>query len=253
MASSMTDPHSPPPAASAACRVLLAEDDHDLRQSLADYLRLRGLDVVEAASGIDFYREISRDTFDVAVVDVNLPDVSGFSLVEETAGTREMGLILLTARSGREDRVRGYDAGADIYLVKPVDGEELTLAIRNLARRTRQRTSRATDTPPTPPADDGPWTLDRQARMLGAPGMPPLRLSARETILLEYLALRAQTTVARHDIAALFESGPFDPESRRIDAALARLRTKIVSAGKPFPLQVVHGKGLRLLRPIRVV
>lgn len=96
-------------------RVILVEDDHDLRQSVADYLRLRKIDVTEVASGIELYKALRQERYDIAVLDVNLPDVSGFDLARDLASQKDMGVILLTARTGRDDRVRGYAGGADLY------------------------------------------------------------------------------------------------------------------------------------------
>ncbi len=79
--------------------------------------------------------------FDVAVVDVNLPDQSGFTLTDYLRRNTDLGIIIVTARDGMEDRVRGYSAGADLYLVKPVDMPELAVAIVNLAHRRRERTA----------------------------------------------------------------------------------------------------------------
>ncbi|WP_163484600.1 response regulator transcription factor, partial [Escherichia coli] len=88
--------------------------------------------VTEAASGIALYKALRQESYDIAVLDVNLPDISGFELARDLAPQAEMGIIMLTARTGRDDRVRGYADGADLYLTKPVDSEELALAIVNL-------------------------------------------------------------------------------------------------------------------------
>ncbi len=227
-------------------KVLLVEDDNDLRQSLADYLRLRKMHVTEAASGIEFYKTLLNGRYDIAVLDVNLPDTSGYELAAAVhASQHAMGIIMLTARTGREDRVRGYQVGADIYLTKPVDSEELALAIGNLARRARSI--------PRAAASGVEWQVDRQRRTLHGPGDATVRLSVRETILLEHLARQPGVTVPRLDIAALYGDMEPDPESRRLDAAMARLRAKIRSAGLESPVQIVHGIGLRLIEPLTVV
>ncbi len=121
----------------AAISVVLVEDDHDLRHGIADYLRLQAIDVTDVASGIGFYTALNHNDFDEAILDVNLPDVSGFELARAASSGKRMGVIMLTARANREDRINGYEHGADLYLTKPVDGEELALAIGNLARRIR--------------------------------------------------------------------------------------------------------------------
>lgn len=232
--------------------VILVEDDHDLRQSLADYLRLSNMLVTEAASGIAFYRALQAGRFDIAVLDVNLPDTSGFDLAADVAGRHDMGVILLTARIGREDRVRGYGKGADIYLTKPVDSEELALAIGNLARRMRLASSAIPEVSAAVGRGNAGWQLDRRRRTLHAPGIGTAKLSARETMLLELLARHGDATVSRAAISSLFGDAEPDPESRRLDAALARLRAKLKAEGMDLPFQVVHSVGLRLVRAISV-
>jgi two-component system torCAD operon response regulator TorR len=116
-------------------RVVLVEDDHDLRQSIADYLHLRAFDVTDVDSAFGFYRALAEKEFDIAILDVNLPDASGFDLARRISSGDRLGVIILTARTTRDDRIKGYEEGADLYLTKPVDGEELALAIGNLARR----------------------------------------------------------------------------------------------------------------------
>lgn len=229
--------------------VILVEDNGILRQSLADYLRLRNMDVTEAASGTEFHTLLPRARYDIAVLDVNLPDTSGFDLAASLSGSDAIGIIMLTARARRDDRVEGYQRGADLYFTKPVDSEELAIAITNLARRTRRAGATAPRAPaesPTPPR----LVLDRQRHVLQITPGTFIKLSARETLFLEYLALRPAVTVSRDDIAGIFGRPAIAPESRMIDAALARLRTRFRAASLELPIQVIHNAGFRLSRPI---
>ncbi|WP_199084423.1 response regulator transcription factor [Bosea sp. ASV33] len=256
MAEAMVGPEGTTQEVSQDFKIILVEDDHDLRQSLADYLRLRNLRVTEAPSGIAFYKALRNERYDIAVLDVNLPDVSGFELARDLAAQPEMGIILLTARTGREDRVRGYAEGADLYLTKPVDTEELALAILNLGRRMRRRsdeTANARGGAAIAAPEGTAWRLDRQTQTLCSPDTRSVKLSVREVVLLEHLAARPDETVSRDLIMGLFGHARIDPESRRFDALLARLRSKLKTAGMESPLQVVHGAGVRLVRPIGIV
>lgn len=236
-------------------KIILVEDDHDLRQSIADYLRLRNMHVTEAPSGIAFYKSLRQERYDIAVLDVNLPDVSGFELARDLSAQPEMGIILLTARTNRDDRVRGYAEGADLYLTKPVDTEELALAILNLGRRMRRGPEEAGSSRAAAAVgalDAALWRLNRQSQMLSSPELKSVKLSVREVILLEHLAARPEETVSRSLIMGLFGHAQIDPESRRFDAFLARLRTKLKMAGMECPLQVVHGAGVRLVKDIEI-
>ena len=137
-------------------RVVIIEDDRDLRESIIRFLSVSGVAAEGVGSVLDFYREIVVGNFDVAVVDVNLPDQSGFTLADYLRRSSDLGIILITARDGMEDRVRGYGAGADLYLVKPVNMPELVAAIINLTRRSRERV-----TPMVVSPSVEPWTLER--------------------------------------------------------------------------------------------
>lgn len=234
-------------------RIILVEDDHDLRQSIADYLRLRNMHVTEAPSGVAFYKALRQERYDIAVLDVNLPDASGFELARDLAAQRDTGVIMLTARTGRNDRVRGYAEGADLYLTKPVDSEELALAILNLGRRMGRSPHELAVRRDDTVKDGGSWRLDRQSQTLYSPQGKSVRLSVRDVILLEQLAGRPNETVSRDLIMHWFGHGQVDPESRRFDALLARLRGKMKAAGMECPLQVVHSAGVRLVKAIEVV
>lgn len=237
-------------------RVILVEDDHDLRQGIADYLRLKTIDVTDVASGVGFYTVLMDSDFDIAILDVNLPDVSGFELARAVSSRKRMGVIMLTARTGREDRIKGYEQGADLYLTKPVDGEELALAIGNLARRIRSADGPTTDTAASQRRSgivEGAWLLELQRRRLMSPAGVPILLSGREAMLMEHLARAKGATVSRAAIDALLGHHHSDPESRRLDAAFRRLRMKARTAGADLPLHVVHAAGVRFIGLLNIV
>lgn len=242
------------PHTDSPIRVILVEDDDDLRQGVADYLRLQSIDVTEVASGMAFYTALMGGEFDIAILDVNLPDISGFDLARSISARQRMGIIMLTARTSREDRLHGYEQGADLYLSKPVDSEELVLAIVNLGRRIRSpapvtMASEASQHPaPTAPLPrQGAWVLDlRQHRLISPCGVPIL-LSGREAMLVELFAQAAGATVPRQTLEALLGNSSTDPESRRLDAALRRLRAKARAAGADLPLHAVHAFGVRFI------
>ena len=242
------------PREEPAIRVILVEDDEDLRQGVADYLRLQAIDVTEVASGIAFYTALMGGEFDIAILDVNLPDVSGFDLARTVSAGKRMGIIMMTARTGREDRLHGYEQGADLYLTKPVDSEELALAITNLGRRVRAaavsakpQTSAEERAPVQAATTQGAWTLNMQRCRLVSPQGVQILLSGREAMLMELLARATGATVPRHAMDALLGNSSSDPESRRLDAALRRLRVKARTAGADLPLHAVHAVGIRFI------
>jgi len=236
-------------------RVILAEDDNDLRLGIADYLRLRAIDVTDVASGLGFYKALSEDEFDIAILDVNLPDLSGFDLARCVSSKRSMGVIMLTGRAGRDDRIKGYEEGADLYLTKPVDSEELALAIGNLARRVQipSQAKRVASAPSEYRGVAPAWRLEPVRRRLTSPQGMSISLSGRESMLLERIALAEGSTLSRAEIDAMFGYVSPDPESRRVDAALRRLRLKAKEAGTELPLQIVHAIGVRFAGILNVV
>lgn len=227
--------------------LVVVEDDADLRISLSEYLQIRGFEVFEASCGIDLHTILREHRVDVVILDVNLPDVSGLDLARLLADRNEVGIIMLTALSGREDRLRGYDGGADLYFTKPFDGEELALAAGNLVKRIRRKKVEK------PLTEKGGWTLDRKRQMLSAPDGAGFLLSGKEVLLIEFLADHPDTTVPRIDLLRLYDPASNDPFSRRLDMAFGRLRMKASEAGLDLPIQVVRGTGLRRLETIQVL
>jgi DNA-binding response OmpR family regulator len=241
-------------ALSRAMRVVLVEDDHDLRQGLADYLRLSGITVVDVASAAAFYKALRREDFDIAILDVNLPDISGFELARDISAERRPGVIILTARTGREDRIQGYAEGADLYLTKPVDGEELVLAVRNLARRVQQSEIGDEERPQDadPARASLPWRLELRHYRLVSPEGRVMQLSGREVMLIEHMAQAQGTTVSRTTLATLLGYDIRSPENRGLDAVLRRLRHKAQDIGMELPLHAVHAVGIRFSEALTI-
>jgi len=220
--------------------VLLVEDDEDLRCSLADYLRLGDLAVTEAGSGLECYQAMRKGRFDIAILDINLPDTDGLILARDIAEDKRTGIIVLTARAGRDDRVRSFSEGADVFLTKPVCGEELMLAVDNLARRLG----------PAAPADEvSSWRLDMALRCLTAPDGRQAQLSGREALLMKGLADARGEVVPKSSLIRLLGYEGLAPESRSLDAVLRRLRRKV----EDLPLLSIHSLGIVFSAPIELV
>ncbi|MGV6871975.1 response regulator transcription factor [Pseudochelatococcus sp. B33] len=229
--------------------VILVEDDHELRVGLAENLRLNGVDVTETDSGMGFRDAFRTGFVDVAIIDVNLPDINGFELARELSEhDHQPGIIMLTARTGRQDRRQGYAEGADLYMTKPVDSEELLLAVRNLARRVRHAQANAGTARPDQPA----WILDMARKLLHSPDGTVIVLSGREVMLLEQFAKARGEPLSRASIAATMGYGNPGPENRGLDAALRRLREKAAERHIELPLLVIHSIGIRFASPLRL-
>jgi DNA-binding response OmpR family regulator len=101
--------------------VIIVEDDPDLLENLVEFLMLEGFNVQGVSCVLDFFQTLSISDFDIAIVDIGLPDKSGFEVVKHLRDNTNMGIIILTARDSINDKMMGYDAGTDYYFVKPVE------------------------------------------------------------------------------------------------------------------------------------
>jgi DNA-binding response OmpR family regulator len=230
-------------------RVIFLEDDHSLRQGLTDFLRLNSITVTEVASAAVFETAMQQDVFDVALLDINLPDGDGFAIAASLRIRTQLGIILLTARTARDDRLQGYGRGADLFFTKPVDGEELVLAIANLTRRVRGAKAEI----PVSVALPGPalpWRFDQAAQCLLAPNGGLIRLSGREARMIERLARLNGEVVSRQELAEAIGYGQLKSENRSVDAVLRRLRNKVRQADMELPVHAVHAMGFRFSVPL---
>lgn len=216
-------------------RILLIEDDPRLREVLARGLREAAHAVDEAGTVADARTLAAVEAFDVIVLDVNLPDGSGFDLTRAwRADGLSLPILLLTARDDVEDRVRGLDAGADDYLVKPFAHAELLARLRALGRR-------SADTLP-PLLEVGNLVVDPGSRTARR-GETPLDLTTTEYALLEFLARHPGQVLGRERISASVWDENYDPLSNIIDVYIARLRRKLGEAGGPALIHTVRGAG----------
>lgn len=216
-------------------RILLVEDDARLRDSLGRGLRDAAHAVDAVASLAEARPRIGVESYDVLVLDVNLPDGTGFELTRQV---RQKGMsvpiLLLTARDAVEDRVEGLDAGADDYLVKPFAHAELLARLRALGRR-------PVDTRPTL-LTVGDLEVDPGARTARRGG-EHLDLTTTEYALLEYLVRHAGQVRGRAQISGAVWDENYDPLSNVIDVYVGRLRRKLEREGSGAMIHTVRGAG----------
>jgi two-component system phosphate regulon response regulator OmpR len=226
--------------------VLVVEDDPRLRALLQRYLGENGYRVVTAQNAAEARDRLRFLQPELMVLDVMMPGQSGLSLTASLrAESSEIPILLLTARGAPEDRIAGFEAGADDYLPKPFEAKELLLRIRALLRR-------VTPPPPAVPAHAaGPLSLGRlsfdpvRGELTGPQG--PVRLTGGEAALLAALAQRPNEILTREDIAAAL--GMDDAGERAIDVQVTRLRRKIeADPREPRFLHTARGRGY-VLKP----
>jgi two-component system phosphate regulon response regulator OmpR len=228
--------------------ILLVEDDARLRERLARYLANEGFRVTAAENAADARMKLSFLDPDLMVLDVMMPGESGLELTESIRRERghDLPVLLLTARGGPEDRIAGFEAGADDYLGKPFEPRELLLRIRALLRRVAAPPPETAADLPAGPIQLGEATFDlERGELRGPDGV--IRLTGGEGALLTALARRPNEVLSREDIAAAVEMD--ESGERAIDVQMTRLRRKIeADPREPRFLHTVRGRGY-VLKP----
>jgi two-component system OmpR family response regulator len=220
-------------------RILIAEDDTILADGLLRSLRQSGYAVDWVANGLEAEAALEANEFNLLILDIGLPKRSGLEILKRLRERdSRLPVLILTALDGVTDRVRGLDAGADDYLVKPFDLAELEARVRALVRR-------GSAGGPTL-IKCGPLTYDQvghQARLNGA----PLELSARELNLLEIFVLRAGRLVSKDQLVSLLCEWGEEVSPNAIEVYVHRLRKKLEPGG--IRIATVRGLGYSLEKP----
>lgn len=221
-------------------RILVVEDDSAIRRGLVDALQFAGYEVLEAANGQDGLKLALRSTFDLLLLDLILPGLSGFEILEAAHAARPtLPVIILTARGEEADRVKGLRLGADDYVVKPFSVRELLARVEAVLRRSPERPKSVSKiTLPGGVAD-----LERcEVRFQDGQRS---ELSEREVELLGYLASHAGRAISRDEILQrVWRLDPKRLETRTIDMHIANLREKLHDdPAEPRVLLTVRGKG----------
>ena len=203
-------------------RVLVVEDDPDLRAVLADALREDGYAVDEAADGPDGLYKANAWEYDAVVLDVMLPGRDGWGVLAELRRRKPTPVLMLTARDAPADRVRGLDGGADDYVVKPYHLAEVLARVRALIRRSAGQ--------PDPTLTVGDVSLDTGRRTVHRGGVP-VPLTAREYAIVEYLVRRRGRVVSRADLYDHLFDETDDSLSNLLEVHISHVRRKL---GKEF-------------------
>jgi len=218
--------------------ILLVEDDAPLAESIAAAMRARGWRADVSARGEPVPASLLRDEYDALVLDIGLPGIDG---LETLRRVREQGsylpVLMLTARDGVDDRVIGLEGGADDYLVKPFAFSELLARLHALVRRHEFRRSETLSL--------AALRYDSAARRAFIEGRP-VHLTARESIVLQYLLLKTGQVVTRDQLAGLIPGWDAATSDNALELLVSRLRAKIEPAG--VRLRTVRGLGY-LLEP----
>ncbi len=225
-------------------KLLVIEDDSDLRRQLVTSLQDNGYAVEEAEDGEEGLYLGSEFPYDLAIVDLGLPKMSGVEVLRQWR-SREVNfpIIILTARGDWQDKVEGLEAGADDYLVKPFHMEELMARLNALLRRAAGHAK--------PVLEFGPLKLDSSGRNVYL-NDEPVKLTSYEYRTLEYLMLNAGKVISKSELTEHLYHQDYDRDSNVLEVFIRRLRQKLDPDQDIQPITTVRGMGYRFdLKPVQ--
>lgn len=233
----------------APIRILLVDDETTLREPLAEYLVKQGLEVLEAESAAAARSVLIENTPDIALLDIMMPGEDGLSLCRHLVETRDLPVILLTAKGEATDRIIGLEIGADDYVVKPFEPRELVARIRSVLRRA----GRQSTIPEAKAAYlfEG-WQLDPLKRKLTDPDGAVISISTAEFRLLHALVDHPRQVLDRDRLLDMVQGREANLFDRAVDNQISRLRRKIeADTRNPELIQTVRGGGYRLAADVK--
>ena len=222
-------------------RALIVEDEAALREQLRLQLTKHGFAVDAAADGEGGLYQGSEHQYDVAVVDLGLPKLSGIEMIRRwRSDGRAFPVLILTARGRWQEKVEGLEAGADDYLVKPFQMEELVARLRALVRRSGGWTQSVLRC--------GPIELDMSTQQVRVDDAA-VDLTAYEYKVLEYLMLHAGEVVSKSVLTDHIYDQDYDRDSNVLEVFIGRLRRKLDPAAELNPIETLRGRGYRFAIP----
>ena len=225
-------------------KILLVEDDPNFGTVLKDYLALNDYDVTHVKDGLDGLISFKNDDFDICILDVMMPKKDGFSLAKDIRSVnKDIPIIFLTAKSMKEDILKGYQVGADDYLNKPFDSEVLLYKIKAILQRKEADISNEDN---QFEFEIGGFHLNSKLRQLSFKGGEPRKLSPKENKLLKLLALYKNDLLPREMALTKIWRDDNYFTSRSMDVYIAKLR-KYLKLDEKVEIINIHGEGFRLV------
>ena len=224
-------------------KILMAEDDNNLGFMLQDHLEDHGFEVDRALNGeiaLEYFN--SNSDYDICVFDVMMPKMDGFSLLTEIRKVnQDIPVIFLTAKSLKEDKIKGFRLGGDDYLTKPFSVDELLLRIEAILKRTKNGTSSNIPSQFTL----GDFTFDYQRQILKT-GLNEMKLTSKESDLLKLLCIKQNDVLDRSDALKKVWGDDSYYNARSMDVYMSKIR-KYLKGDERIEILNVHGKGFKLL------
>jgi DNA-binding response OmpR family regulator len=225
-------------------RILVVDDDADVRWMVQKYLSKHGMHVALAEDGAQMREMIGDSPYDLVVLDINMPGEDGLSLARFLRANHKVGIIMLTAAADVFDRVVGLEMGADDYVTKPFEPRELLARIKSVLRRVASESQAEPDDGDRRYVRFGEYVLDLEAHQLLDAANEQVSITSMEFDLLQAFADNPDRVLNRDQLLNLAHNKDWDPFDRSIDIRIARLRRKIEpDPGKPQIIKTVRGAG----------
>jgi DNA-binding response OmpR family regulator len=222
-----------------SARVLIVEDDREVRETVADYLVSQGYQVSQAADGSAMRKVLGGGIPDLVLLDVRLPGEDGLALARWLRERHDCAIIMVTAAGEVIDRVVGLEVGADDYIGKPFDLRELLARMKSVLRRSIKKPQAASRRVPF-----GNCQLDLDRHQLVGAGGEDIPLTAMEFDLLRAFAEHPNRVLSRDQLLTLTRNREWEPFDRSIDIRIARLRRKIEDdPDNPRTIKTIRGSG----------
>lgn len=223
-------------------KILLVEDEKNFGSVLRDYLRMDGFDVHWSENGEDGIKAFNAAKFDLCVIDVMMPKKDGFTLATEIkAADKSMPLVFLTARSMRDDIIKGYKLGAEDYIIKPFDSEVLILKIKAVLNRNTDRLNGSFVLHHL-----GQFSFNSKLRLLKTQSGHETKLSPKEAALLDLLCLHKNDVLPREKALKQIWKEDSYFTARSMDVYIVKLR-KYLAADPSVEIANLHGNGYSLI------
>ena len=220
-------------------RVLVVDDEPQIRRALQLNLRARGYDVLEAATGEAAVQMAASERPDLVLLDLGLPGMSGLDVITALRGWTQMPIIVLTVRDDERAKVQAFDAGADDYVTKPFGMDELLARLRAALRRSTPVAEEAT-------VETFAWTLDRSAHTVVGRDRAPIRLTPTEWAIAEHLTRHARRLVTQRQLVDAVWGPTYEPDANLLRVHLAHIRRKLEpDASRPRYFITEPGVGYR--------
>ena len=218
-------------------RLLIIEDEPNLREQLQQYLQKQGYAVDAAEDGEAGFFMGREYPFDLAIVDLGLPKLSGIEVIQKWREIdKKFPILILTARGKWQDKVEGLEAGADDYLVKPFHNEELLARTRALLRRSAGVSQ--------PTIQFKSISINTSHQSVSVDGAE-LELTAYEYKVIEYLVMNSDKVISKTELTEHIYDQDFDRDSNVIEVFVGRLRKKLDPNGELKPIETLRGRGYR--------